>query len=68
MNDLIESNRDDTNADPFTGEAGSHPVGTGLGASAGALTGATVGTMVAGPLGTLVGGVFGAVTGVLVGK
>ena len=68
MNDLTQSNRDDTNADRNTGEAGSHPVGTGLGASAGALTGATVGTMVAGSLGTLVGGVIGAVTGGLVGK
>ena len=39
---------EDTNPDPITGEPGSHPVGTGLGAGGGALAGAAIGS-VAGP-------------------
>jgi len=57
----------DANRDPITGEPGSHPVGTGLGALAGGVaTGAAVGTM-AGPIGTAVGAVVGAVVGGLAG-
>ena len=55
-------NRDfdkDANRDPLSGAAGSHPVGTGLGAA--------VGTA-AGPVGTLVGAAIGAVAGGLAGK
>ena len=56
-------NDDHTNRDPLTGEAGSHPVGTGLGA-AGVGTAATiVGAAVAGPLGAVVGAVAGAAAG-----
>jgi phage tail tape-measure protein len=56
------------NEDPLSGEAGAHPVGTGVGAAlGGAATGAAVGT-VAGPIGTLIGTAFGAVAGGLVGK
>ena len=55
------------NADPITGEPGSHPVGTGLGAAGGAAAGAAVGS-VGGPLGTLVGGAVGAVVGGLAGS
>lgn len=58
--------KDDLNADPITGEPGSHPVGTGLGAAGGAAAGAAIGT-VAGPLGTLVGGAIGAVVGAVAG-
>ena len=47
MSDTNPSNKDLT-----TGEPGSHPVGTGGGASGGAVTGAAVGTMVAGRVGT----------------
>ena len=55
------------NPDPITGEAGSHPVGTGTGAAGGAAAGAAIGTAVGGPVGTLVGGAAGAVVGGLAG-
>ena len=54
--------RSDLNADPITGEPGSHPVGTGIGGIGGAAAGAAIGTM-AGPLGTLIGGAIGAIVG-----
>jgi hypothetical protein len=58
----------DANADPITGEPGSHPVGAGLGAAAGgAAAGAAAGAM-AGPVGTVVGTVAGGVLGGLAGK
>ncbi len=57
----------DTNADAITGEHGSHPVGTGLGAAGGAAAGAAIGSL-GGPVGTVVGGVVGAVAGGLAGK
>jgi len=59
--------KQDLNADPITGEPGSHPIGTGIGAAGGAATGAVVGS-VGGPVGTLVGGAVGAVVGGLAGK
>lgn len=55
----------DTNAnrDPITGEPGSHPVGTGVGALlGGAAVGAATGT-VAGPVGTVIGAAVGAIVG-----
>ena len=56
------------NEDPLSGEAGAHPVGTGVGAVlGGAAAGAAVG-LVAGPIGTLVGTAVGAVAGGLAGK
>jgi len=58
----------DQNRDPISGEPGSHPVGTGLGAAgAGAAAGA-VGGAVAGPVGAAIGAVIGAVGGGLAGK
>lgn len=58
----------DQNRDPISGESGSHPVGTGLGAAAaGAATGA-LGGAVAGPVGAAIGAVVGAVGGGLAGK
>ncbi len=58
----------DENRDPISGEPGSHPIGTGLGAAgAGAATGA-LGGAVAGPIGAAVGAVVGAVAGGLAGK
>ena len=65
----------DANRDPITGESGSHPVGTGVGAvaggaagaAAGAATGAAVGTAGAGPIGTGIGAAVGAVVGGLAG-
>lgn len=56
------------NRDPLSGEAGAHPVGTGVGAAAGGMAaGAAAGT-VAGPVGTVVGAAVGAVVGGLAGK
>lgn len=58
---------DDLNPDPITGSAGSHPVGTAIGATGGAAAGAAIGS-VAGPVGTVVGTAIGAVAGGLAGK
>ncbi len=56
------------NRDPLSGEAGAHPIGTGVGAAAGGIAaGAAVGS-VAGPVGTVVGAAVGAVAGGLAGK
>src|SRR5205809_305528 len=54
------------NADPITGEPGSHPVGTGVGATGGAVAGAAAGT-IGGPAGMVGGTVVGAVVGALAG-
>lgn len=53
----------DANRDPITGEPGSHPVGTTLGAAAAGTAGAVVGAGIAGPLGAAVGAAIGAATG-----
>jgi hypothetical protein len=56
------------NPDAITGESGSHPVGSGLGAAAGgALAGIGLGA-VAGPIGAAVGAVVGGIAGGLAGK
>jgi hypothetical protein len=61
-----------TNADPITGEPGSHPVGTGVGAAGAGLAGLAIGAAVGGPvgapLGAAIGGVAGAIGGGLAGK
>lgn len=57
----------DANADPITGEPGSHPVGTGVGAVGGGTTGAAIGA-VAGPIGAVAGAVVGAVAGAYAGR
>ncbi|HMB55344.1 MAG TPA: glycine zipper family protein [Thermoanaerobaculia bacterium] len=57
----------DANRDPITGEPGSHPVGTGVGAAGGGVAGATVGAAVGGPVGAAVGGAVGAIAGGLAG-
>jgi uncharacterized protein YcfJ len=63
-----DENATSENRDPITGEKGSHPIGTGLGAAAtGAAAGAAGGAM-AGPAGVAVGAVIGAVAGGLAGK
>src|SRR4051812_4741949 len=51
------------NADPITGEPGSHPVATGLGAAGAGMAGAVLGGVVAGPVGAVVGSVRGATAG-----
>jgi hypothetical protein len=63
--DRVVSN--DPNPDPFTGEAGPHPVETGLGAAGGAVAGAAAGAM-AGPAGVVGGSMIGGVIGGLAGK
>ena len=56
------------NEDLITGEPGSHPVGTGVGAAGGAVIGATVGTAIGGPIGTIIGAAIGVIAGGLAGK
>jgi len=69
MNNPESSSRDtDSNRDPITGEPGSHPVGTGLGAAGGGTTGAAIGMVTGGPIGAVVGAAIGAVAGGLAGK
>jgi hypothetical protein len=53
----------DANRDPITGEPGSHPVATGVGAAGGGAAGAVAGAAIGGPLGALVGGAAGAIAG-----
>lgn len=70
MNPQNTDSRDDSeaNRDPLSGESGSHPVGTGVGA-AGVGTAATVlGGVVGGPVGAVIGAVVGGVVGGLAGK
>ena len=63
MNTATRSNSVSPNRDPITGAPGAHPIGTGVGALAGAVaTGAAVGT-VAGPIGTLARAAAGAIAG-----
>lgn len=57
----INENRD-MNRDPISGTPGSHPLGTGVGATGGAVAGAAVGALF-GPIGMLVGGAAGAIGG-----
>jgi hypothetical protein len=59
-------NSTDMNRDPISGAPGSHPLGTGVGATGGAVAGAAIGS-VAGPVGMAVGGAIGAVAGGLGG-
>ena len=58
----------DTNPDPLTGEPGSHPIGTGVGATGGGLTGAAIGAAVGGPVGAAIGAVVGGVAGAYGGR
>ncbi|MDB6152193.1 MAG: hypothetical protein JWL90_646 [Chthoniobacteraceae bacterium] len=66
-NEDITNTGRDTNPDPITGEPGSHPVATGVGAASGGAAGAAIG-MAGGPVGVVVGAVIGAVVGGLGGK
>lgn len=58
----------DQNRDPITGAPGSHPVGTGVGATGGGVTGAAIGTAVGGPVGAVIGAAVGAIAGAYAGK
>ena len=55
-----------SNPDPITGEPGSHPIGTGLGAAGGAAVGMAIGA-VGGPVGAAIGATAGAIVGGLAG-
>ena len=61
------STRPTVNRDPLTGQKGSHPVGTGIGAAGGASAGALIGTA-GGPIGVAVGAVVGGIAGAVAGK
>ena len=67
IKNMSKESKEDLNADPITGEPGSHPIGTGIGGVGGAAAGAAIGS-VAGPLGTLIGGAIGAIVGGSAGK
>jgi len=56
------------NEDPISGEAGAHPVGSGLGAAIGGATTGAVAGAVAGPIGTVAGAIVGGIAGGLAGK
>lgn len=61
-----DGDRHDANRDPITGEPGSHPVGSTLGAAAAGTAGAVVGSL-AGPVGIVVGSALGVAAGAAVG-
>lgn len=73
--EVKKANEKKANRDPVTGEAGSHPVGTGLGAAVGGAAGAA-GAIAAGaamgaaggPLGAAIGATVGAVLGADIGN
>jgi hypothetical protein len=60
---VMEPDSNPANRDPLTKEAGSHPLGTGVGSAGGAATGVAVGAALGGPVGAIVGGAIGAVAG-----
>jgi phage tail tape-measure protein len=63
---MSDQAKSDLNADPISGAAGSHPIGTGIGATSGAVVGAVIGS-VGGPIGAVVGAVIGTMAGGLAG-
>ncbi len=66
--DINPDNQADANLDPISGEVGSHPVGTGVGAAGAGTVGTVIGGAVGGPVGAVVGAVIGSVVGGLAGK
>ena len=64
---VVVSNADEQNRDPISGAPGSHPLGTGAGATAGGLAGAATGMAVGGPVGSVIGAAVGAVAGAIAG-
>jgi len=58
----------DANRDPITGEAGAHPIGTGLGTAAGGASAGLAAGAAAGPVAAVVGAVAGGIVGGLAGK
>lgn len=68
MNNPQNPQSADNNPDPITGEPGSHPVGTGVGAAGAGAAGAAIGGAVGGPIGAVIGAAVGAVAGGYAGK
>jgi hypothetical protein len=66
--DENRENQGDLNKDPVTGEPGSHPIGTGVGAASGGVAGAAIGAVVGGPVGAAVGAVVGGIAGAYGGR
>ena len=64
----LDADRHDANRDPLSGEAGAHPVGTGVGAATGGTIGAVIGGAVGGPVGAMIGAAVGGMTGGFAGK
>src|SRR5207247_2431812 len=60
--------RGNRNPDPITGEAGAHPIETGVGAALGGAGVGFVSGIAGGPIGATVGTVIGAIVGGLAGK
>ncbi len=58
----------DANLDLISGEAGAHPLGTGVGAAGAGTVATVIGGAVGGPFGAVVGAVIGSVVGGLAGK
>ena len=58
----------EANPDPLTGEAGAHPVATGIGAAAAGAAGLAIAAAVAGPIGVAAATAGGAFIGGYVGK
>jgi phage tail tape-measure protein len=56
------------NPDPLSGAHGSHPVGTGIGATGGAVAFAAMGAIASGPVGAVIGAAIGAVAGGAAGR
>lgn len=65
--DDLNRTDDPRNPDPITGEPGSHPVGTGIGAATAGTVGAIIGGVVGGPIGGMVGTAVGGVVGAAAG-
>jgi hypothetical protein len=66
--DVDQDRRTLRNEDPISGQAGAHPIGTGVGAAiGGAAAGAAAGSL-AGPIGTVAGTIVGGIAGAYAGK
>jgi hypothetical protein len=68
VNGFGQPEQTNANRDPLSGELGSHPVGTGMGAAGAGTIGTLAGGVVGGPIGAVVGAVIGSVVGGLAGK
>jgi hypothetical protein len=68
INPDAPDNPSQTNPDPLTGEAGAHPVATGIGAAAVGAAGLAASALIAGPVGVAAAVVGGAFIGGYAGK